>query len=107
MSGDSLQDGLFAPVVEAFADDPYVTCHEKVLSSKPLKVRGKIFAIPGNGDLVLKLPKHVVDELVSTGQGTRFDPGHGRLMKEWVVLTIESRKLWVALARQARTFVGG
>jgi hypothetical protein len=107
MSGDGLQHGHFAPVIEAFADDPFVTCHEKVFSSKPLKVRGKIFAIPRNGDLVLKLPTHVVDELVSTGQGKRFDPGHGRLMKEWVVLTIECRHLWVALARQARTFVGG
>ena len=104
---DDLRDDLFGPVFEAFADDPEVTCHEKVFSSKPLKVRGRIFAIPGQGQLILKLPKHLVDDLVSAGQGTRFDPGHGRIMKEWVVLPAATRDLWPDLARQARGFVGG
>jgi hypothetical protein len=32
----------------------------------------------------VKLPRERVDELVEAGAGHRFDPGHGRLMKEWV-----------------------
>jgi len=30
--------------------------------------------------------KDRVDELVSGGNGEYFDPGHGRLMKEWVTI---------------------
>jgi hypothetical protein len=35
------------------------------------------------GRFVAKLPRGRVDELVSGGSGEYFDPGHGRLMKEW------------------------
>jgi hypothetical protein len=33
------------------------------------------------------------------------DPGHGRLMKEWVALDGEASS-WVELAQEARRFVG-
>jgi hypothetical protein len=39
------------------------------------------------GQFVVKLPMERVDELVASGQGEYFDLGHGRLMKEWVVIT--------------------
>ncbi len=39
------------------------------------------------GELVIKLPGARVDELIEAGLGRRFDPGHGRLMREWVSLT--------------------
>ncbi len=45
-----------------------------------------------------------VDELVKDGKGKRFDPGHGRLMKEWVVVEA-GRANWVELAREACNFV--
>jgi hypothetical protein len=51
-----------------------------------LKVDGKIFAMHSKGKFVAKLPKDRVDELVRAGKGEYFDPGHGRLMKEWVSL---------------------
>jgi len=34
----------------------------------------------------------------------RFDPGHGRLMKEWVVVA-HGKVDWVELAREACDFV--
>jgi hypothetical protein len=34
------------------------------------------------GALVGKLPVSRVDELLAAGLGERFDPGHGRLMKD-------------------------
>jgi hypothetical protein len=96
----------WSSVLQAFAGDPDVTCDQKVFSSRPLRVHGKIFAMMVDGDLVLKLPRQVVDALVSTGQGRRFDPGHGRLMKEWVVVPVADCARWIDLAKQARTFVG-
>lgn len=49
-------------------------------------MNGKILAmISSKSKFVLKLSKERVDELVSTGKGERFDPGHGKVMKEWFV----------------------
>jgi hypothetical protein len=38
--------------------------------------------------------------------GKRFDPGHGRVMKEWLVVR-SGPETWLQLAREARQFVGG
>jgi hypothetical protein len=96
-------DPSFAPVVDAFATDPCVS-RGKMMSSYGLKVNGKIFAMFGKGKFVAKLPKKRVDELVSSGKGERFDPGHGRRMKEWVSLTA-GRAAWVELSKEAYEFV--
>ena len=76
----------------------------KLFSSFGLKVNGKIFAMFGRGRLVVKLPKERVDALVSTGKAERFDPGHGRLMKEWAAFESGDAE-WVGLAREAWDFV--
>ncbi len=60
--------------------------------------------ISSKGKFVAKLPKDRVDELVRLGKGEYFDPGHGRLMKEWVVLGSATAS-WAELAREARRFV--
>ena len=73
-----------------------------------LKVGGKLFAcVPQRGGLLLKLPKARVDWLNDAGDGERFDPGHGRPLKEWVVVRTTSMADWLDLAREAMTFVGG
>jgi hypothetical protein len=96
-------DPNFAPVVKAFARDPHVT-QGKMMSSSGLKVHGKIFAMFGRGKFVVKLPKQRVDELVSAGNGVHFDPGHGRLMKEWIAMEA-GKGDWVELAKEAYRFV--
>ena len=69
-----------------------------------LKVNAKIFAILSADRFVAKLSKDRVDELVTDGSGTRFDPRkNGRVMKEWIVIPDQSR--WLALAREAHAFV--
>jgi TfoX/Sxy family transcriptional regulator of competence genes len=96
-------DPRFAPVVDAFAGDPDVSAGT-MMASFGLKVRGKIFAMVARGRLVVKLPRSRVDELVAAGAGERFDPGHGRVMKEWI--SIEGDDGWSELAREAHRFVG-
>jgi hypothetical protein len=64
-----------------------------------------IFAMLVKGRFVTKLPRDRVDELVRSGIGEYFDPGHGRLMKEWVAVS-GATDSWVGLARAARRYVG-
>jgi TfoX/Sxy family transcriptional regulator of competence genes len=98
-------DPRVARVAEAFAKDPQVT-FGKMFSSMGLKVGGKIFAMFVKGAFVAKLAKERVEELVRRRTGVHFDPGHGRLMKEWVAVE-GTEELWGDLARKAKRFVGG
>jgi hypothetical protein len=97
-------DPRMAPVVAAFANDRQVTYGGKGFGSSGLKLDGRIFAmISSKGKFVVKLPKGRVDELVRLGKGQRFDPGHGRVMKEW--LTVDgATSSWIDLAKEARGF---
>jgi hypothetical protein len=76
-------------------------------SSGQLKAGGRIFAMLVRDHLVLKLPRQRVDELVADGDGTRFDAGKGKPMREWFVLSTASKKPWLPLAREALEFVSG
>src|SRR6516165_5398175 len=99
-------DPRFAPIVAALPRDRQVKCGRMFSSNSVLNVNGKIFAMLTKGNLVVKLPRDRVDEMVSSGHGNHFDPGHGRLMKEWVV--VGPGKLdWIELAREARRYVMG
>ena len=98
-------DPRFAPVVAAFAKDRAVGLGKMFSSSSVLNVNGKIFAMLARDKFVAKLPKPRVDTLVAAGAGQLFDPGHGRLMKEWIAIA-GAEESWIALAREARAFVG-
>ncbi len=98
-------DPAFASVVAAFALDRGVTRERGWgAGNHVLKVKGRVFAMLWKGRLVAKLPRERVDALVGQGVGERFDPGHGRVMKEWVVVE-PGRASWVDLAREAWPFV--
>lgn len=96
-------DLRFGPVVDAFRNYRDVTAG-KMMSSYGLKVNGKIFAMFGRKQFVTKLPKARVDTLVRDGAGKNFDPGQGRLMKEWVVVADDGPD-WLELAKEAYRFV--
>lgn len=104
-----LQDP-FSTIASMLSQQPGVTHGQdgkKGFGSSALKVHGKIFAMVSSaGAFVVKLPKQRVEELVAAGQGQRFDPGHGRLMKEWLALEKGSTQEWLALAQEALQFVG-
>ncbi len=97
-------DPNFAVLIDAFATDEQVTHGGKGFGSNGLKVLGKLFAMPVHGQLVLKLPRAHVQQLVESGEGVLFDPGHGRPMKEWIVLE-SSRRDRVELAQLACRYV--
>jgi hypothetical protein len=77
----------------------------RMFASDGLKTGGKFFAMVSKGELVLKLPAERVDEIVAAGEGRRFDPGHGRLMKEWASLRPADEEACAAYVEEARAFV--
>lgn len=79
----------------------------QLFGASALKVHGKIFALLARDRLVVKLPRNRVDALVASGDGGRFDPGHGRAMREWLALAPSSEQEWLLLAREAMRFVAG
>lgn len=101
-------DPRFVKVAAAFAGRPGVSWEgSKGFGSGALKANGKIFAMMSSKDeFVVKLPKARVDEITGAGDGVRFDPGHGRLMKEWVVIET-SEASWINKAMEAWEFVSG
>ena len=81
--------------------------HKRGFGSGALKVNGRIFAmLTSTGDFVVKLPKLRVDEMIAAGDGERFEPGPGRVMKEWLVFSGATTR-WLDLAREACAFVNG
>jgi hypothetical protein len=97
-------DPTFQPIAEAFAGQRGVSRERRFGTSSVLSVNGKIFAMLVKGRFVAKLPRDRVDDIVASGFGTHFDPGRGRLMKEWVSVD-EHGPPWLELAREAHHFV--
>ena len=75
-------------------------------TNQGLRVSGKIFAMLVRGELVVKLPKDRVDELVEAGVARRFDAGKGRPMKEWASVPASASRRWKGLVEEAKVFVG-
>lgn len=100
---EPVADGSFAPVARAFESDRQVT-EGKMFGSTALKVDGKVFAMLVKGKFVAKLPATRIAELIKDADAEQFDPGHGKLMKEWVALGGRHDR-WVGLAKEARQFV--
>jgi len=95
-------DRKFSPVIDAY--EKRAGEGRRRFGSNGLKVNGKLFALLTQGTLVVKLPKERVAGLVGQGVGKPFDPGHGRLMKEWLTVT-SPKASWIDLAKEAHDFV--
>src|SRR5436190_1167741 len=91
-------EAAFARLASAISKDPRVDAPDvakaKGFGSKGLKVKRKMFAFQSKGRLVVKLSADRVEALVSAGAGERFDPGHGRLMKEWLAVPLARKAMW-------------
>jgi len=99
----------YAAIVEALLGEANVTfgaMGKQGFGSSALKTGGKIFAmIDSRREFVVKLPSRRVEALIASGIGERLDPGRGRLMKEWLVVSPACQEEWLPLAREALAFV--
>ena len=95
---------LFESIIATHTRDAGVT-KAKNFGSDGLRTGGKVFASLHKGQLLIKLPANRVESLVASGTASRFDPGMGRTMKEWVVVAPDRAQDWPALAAESRAFV--
>jgi hypothetical protein len=101
----------FAALVEALGTRPGVgppgASAPRGFGSAALTVEGRIFAMVVGGGLVLKLPRHRVEGLITAGTGLPFAAANGTPMKEWVALDHGTPESDLALAEEALAFVRG
>jgi hypothetical protein len=97
----------FERIAGRFLGEPGVSQGTGFGSNPGLRVEGKVFAMLARGDLVAKLPKERVDELVAADTAERFDAGKGRPMREWARVPPRRHDAWEGLAAEAFRFVAG
>lgn len=98
-------DEIWQPIADAELGTPGVTGGTGFGRSAGLRIERKIYAMLVNDELVVKLPKARVDELTDDGVGRRFEPGTGRVMKEWLSVSASSSRRWRSLVSEAKAFV--
>ena len=59
-----------------------------------------------SGDLIVKLPRPRVDDLIGEGSGRPFAPA-GKVFREWVAIPTEHEELWEQLLEESVAFVAG
>lgn len=96
---------FFWTVAQPLLDDASTTIGT-LMGFPCLRIEGAFFATCDHrsGDLIVKLPRHRVTELIDSGLGQPFAPA-GRTFKEWVLLPERDKDLWQSLLNEARVYV--
>ncbi len=73
-----------------------------------LRVDGEFFATCDHrtGELIVKLPRERVQELIDCGSAQPFAPA-GRIFREWALVPERDEQCWAGLLAEAHSFVNG
>ena len=82
----------------------FLAMDEVQKQGESLKIRKKMFAFPQEKNIILKLPKERVTEFLNSGEGLPYDPGNGKIMKEWVIIPEKLSDKWFELTEEAKEF---
>ena len=55
-------------------------------------------------NLLVKLPEERISEIIAAGDGEPYDPGTGKPMKNWVLITETRRELWIKYSEEAKQY---
>jgi len=69
-----------------------------------LKIKRKMFVFLNKENITIKLPKKRVTELLDSGEGLPYDPGNGKIMKEWVTIPHKSSDKWMDFVKEGMEF---
>ena len=78
----------------------------ELMRSRCIRVGKEFLAMPEyrTGDLVVKLPRGRVDELIDAGTGLAFAPAK-KVFREWVQVPGRDETLWTTLLDEGYEFV--
>lgn len=78
----------------------------ELMRSRCVRVGKEFLAMPEyrTGDLVVKLPRERVDELIASGDGLAFAPAK-KVFREWVQVPARDEALWKGLLTEGVEFV--
>jgi len=98
---------LFWTLAEPLLARPQVT-RGTMMGFPCLRVDGGFFASLDhkNADLIVKLPRERVMNLIEDGDGLPFAPA-GRTFREWIRVPTPDADAWRALMAESMTFVAG
>jgi hypothetical protein len=98
------RETLFWDLAQQLLAEPGVT-RGTMMGYPCLRSNGAFFACVerATGHLIVKLPAHRVNELVTTGHALPFAP-NGRTFREWAALPAADPDEWRALLAEARNF---
>jgi hypothetical protein len=84
--------------------DHYLKMTDVQKQGEALKIGKKMFCMLSKGNYVVKLPKGRVAEILNSGEGLPYDPGNGKIMKEWVIIPENTSDKWIEYASEAMEF---
>ena len=94
---------IYEEIKTHFSTDNDVT----VLSGRGaqgIKLGKKLIVMFLKGNLLVKLPEERVSEIIAAGDGEPYDPGTGKPMKNWVLVTETRRDLWIKISEEAKQY---
>ena len=105
MAAPEIDDELFWDLAEPMIASGQVVEGE-LMRSRCLRIAGDFLAMPEyrTGDLVVKLPRERVDELIAAGDGLAFAPAK-KVFREWVQVSARDETLWSQLLKEGVEFV--
>jgi len=96
-----MSESRYRDVADHLAADPQVT-EAKMMGMPSLKLGSTMFAGFWEDELVVKVGRERVAELVAEGIASPFDPSRqGRAMKDWAQIAGDAGD-WAALADEAK-----
>lgn len=92
-------------IAHSLTEDSRVT-HSTMMGLPCLRWNGAFFACLDSrtGDLVIKLSKARVDELIAAREARPFAPA-GRPFKQWAAISVARQHVWPGMLTEAHRFV--
>lgn len=94
---------VYEEIKTHFSRDKAVT----VLSGRGaqgVKLGKKLIVMFMKGDIIVKLPPERVSKIIASGEGQPFDPGTGKPMKKWVLISKTRKDLWIKYSEEAMNY---
>lgn len=96
---------VFSLLIAAYRSDPNVG-NKKLFGFDCLRYKGELFLKLDNNEIVIKLPRQRVLELVNSKKMKPYKKGNGQTLKEWGVVICADKNEIFELVDEAKKYGG-